>query len=128
MLKQVVFGEATERDIRQLMTLLMRGDLSQAEIGAFLAALSCLRLDHKPDILAVCADIMASAALSIPLKFDRSHFQIADIVGTGGDGHNTFNASTTAGLVLAGVSKLYNLPLLTAKVTFKSACLAPDLG
>jgi len=27
---------------------------------------------------------------------------ICDIVGTGGDGHNTFNVSTTAGIVASG--------------------------
>jgi anthranilate phosphoribosyltransferase len=33
---------------------------------------------------------------------DRDHDFIVDIVGTGGDGYDLFNASTTAGIIAAG--------------------------
>lgn len=71
------------------------------QIGAFLTALHFTRLDRRPDMLAAAAQCVRDRALKAELA-DREKDFIVDIVGTGGDGHDTFNVSTTAAVVAAG--------------------------
>jgi anthranilate phosphoribosyltransferase len=72
-----------------------------AQIGAFLTALHLERIERRPDSLAAAAEVLRSRALKAEV-IDRDDDFIVDMVGTGGDGHNTFNVSTTAAIVAAG--------------------------
>ena len=77
------------------------GSIDPTQIGAFLTALHVSRLERRPESLATAASLLRSKA--IPASVDRGDEDfVVDIVGTGGDGHNTFNVSTTAAIVAAG--------------------------
>ncbi|KAI0312934.1 hypothetical protein OF83DRAFT_1176161 [Amylostereum chailletii] len=77
------------------------GAVLPAQIGAFLTALHLFRVERRPEILAIAADVLRHRALKADVEaWDKDI--VVDIVGTGGDGHNTFNVSTTAAVVAAG--------------------------
>ncbi|KAL1922251.1 uncharacterized protein VTP21DRAFT_9790 [Calcarisporiella thermophila] len=82
------------------MTEIMEGNASPAQIATFLTALKLHKLDHNPEIVATCANVMRDHALQVPLDEMLSK-SVVDIVGTGGDGQDTFNCSTAAGIVAA---------------------------
>lgn len=69
--------------------------------AAFLTALKSHGLDSNPEIIQGCARAMRDHSVKITLP-PEIHQEIVDVVGTGGDGHNTFNVSTTAAMVAAG--------------------------
>jgi len=71
-----------------------------AQIGSFLTALHVERIERRPESLAAAAQVLRERALKAVVEDD--HDFIVDIVGTGGDGHNTFNVSTAAAIVAAG--------------------------
>ncbi len=80
---------------RDVMNEIMSGEATQAQIGGFLVA---LRLKGETaDEIAGCAEAMREHVL--PVKPQRD--DLVDVVGTGGDGANTFNISTAAALVAA---------------------------
>ncbi|KAG0235748.1 anthranilate phosphoribosyltransferase [Actinomortierella wolfii] len=82
---------------------IMEGRATHAQIGAFLVALKLSKLDRNPAIVASSAIEMRNHGLPIPFEgFSELQDQLVDIVGTGGDGHDTFNVSTTAAIVAAG--------------------------
>ncbi|CAE8603369.1 unnamed protein product [Polarella glacialis] len=80
------------------MKELMAGEATAAQTGAFLALLTLDRC--KPGIIHALAHVMRESAN--PVEIQRSSGPIVDIVGTGGDGQDTFNISTAAGLLAAG--------------------------
>jgi len=85
--------EAASDAMREIMT----GEATPAQLGAFL---SLLTLDRcKPGIVHALAEVMRSSAIPVPVPREGNF--IVDIVGTGGDGQDTFNISTAAGLVAA---------------------------
>ena len=91
------------------MTSLVDSSASAAQIGGFLAAIRLCQIDRKPRYIAIAAEVMRKAALSVVYTGPTDHFAVngydgglVDIVGTGGDGHNTFNVSTAAAIVSAG--------------------------
>jgi len=80
---------------RDVMNEIMSGEATQALIGGFLVA---LRLKGEtPDEIAGCAEAMREHVLPVKPRRD----DLVDVVGTGGDGANTFNISTAAALVAA---------------------------
>lgn len=72
-----------------------------AQVGAFLSALRLSGIDAQPDVVAQVAHVMQRHALDVDVGH-HGDGPVCDIVGTGGDGHNTFNVSTTAAIVAAG--------------------------
>ncbi|KAI8909051.1 glycosyl transferase family, a/b domain-containing protein [Gorgonomyces haynaldii] len=88
----------TPQVVRQITADIMDNKLSQAQIGAFLIAIKYLGLESDPKTVAAVADAMRNAAVPVPSLPEG----LCDIVGTGGDGQNTFNVSTAASIVAAG--------------------------
>lgn len=80
------------------MRELMCGAATPAQTGAFLALLTLDRC--RAEIIHAFADVMRANA--VPVEVPRNGSLLVDIVGTGGDGQDTFNISTAAGLVAAG--------------------------
>lgn len=74
---------------------------TEAQIGAFLTALTLSKLDQRADMITACAKVMRRYSIPVETVADAEGL-VVDIVGTGGDGHDTFNVSTSAGIVAAG--------------------------
>lgn len=84
------------------MGLIFTPDVVQpVQIGSFLTALHIEHLERRPEYLAAAAKVLRGRALKAAVEDAETDF-VVDIVGTGGDGHNTFNVSTTAAIVAAG--------------------------
>ncbi|KAI8826839.1 glycosyl transferase family, a/b domain-containing protein [Fimicolochytrium jonesii] len=85
---------------------IMAGRATNAQIGAFLVLLKQTGLETDPAIVAAVASAMREAALGVEkgcVNGDTGDIgEWVDIVGTGGDGMDTFNVSTAAGIVAAG--------------------------
>jgi len=77
-----------------VMNEIMNGETSQVQTAAFLAALSTK--GETIDEITGCAAGMRAKAKTV-----EHGFQLLEIVGTGGDGSNSFNISTTASIVIA---------------------------
>lgn len=84
----------TYDEAKQAIDEIMSGDVPQSVIGAFLTALAMK--GETDDEIAGAADGMRSKATPFELGCHA-----LDVVGTGGDKSNSFNISTTAGLVAA---------------------------
>src|SRR5512142_2043031 len=79
-----------------VMSEIADGGATPAQVGAFLAS---LRLKGET------VDEIAGAAEVMRARVDRVHVHrdvFVDTCGTGGDGQNTFNISTTAAFAVAG--------------------------
>ncbi|RKO90294.1 glycosyl transferase family, a/b domain-containing protein, partial [Blyttiomyces helicus] len=72
-----------------------------AQIGAFLVALELTKKSSDPAIVAAVAGALRDAACVIN-DGEGVAGEVVDIVGTGGDGLDTFNVSTASGIVVAG--------------------------
>ena len=82
-------------DMQSVMYTIMQGEATPAQIGGLLVALR-MKGETVEEITAA-ATVMHN--LSAKVSVDRPH--LVDIVGTGGDGSNTFNISTTSAFVIA---------------------------
>lgn len=78
-----------------VMEEIMSGQVTPAQFGAFVTALRMK--GETADEIAGLASVMRSKAIRV-----NTSEPVVDIVGTGGDGTNTFNISTTAAFVIAG--------------------------
>ncbi len=96
-LSQIVSGsDLTMAESRAVMSEIMKGEATQAQIGAFITA---LRMKGETvDEIAGCAQAMRESAIQVKPKRN----QLVDTCGTGGDGKGTFNISTTVAFVAAG--------------------------
>jgi anthranilate phosphoribosyltransferase len=87
--------DLTRVEAREAMNEIMGGEATPAQIAGFLVALRAK--GETPDEIAGCAEAMREHVLQVrPRRRD-----LVDIVGTGGDGANTYNISTAAALVAA---------------------------
>ncbi len=87
-------GDLDYETAKAVMNSMMDGTATHAQMGALLTGLR-MKGETVEEITA-CASVMREKGLTInPVR------QVIDIVGTGGDGTNTFNISTTAAFVIA---------------------------
>ena len=86
----------SKMEAHQMLVNIAEGQYSDAEIAAFLTVFRMRRI--KADELAG----FRQALLDLCVAIDLSEFNTIDVVGTGGDGKNTFNISTLSSFVLAG--------------------------
>lgn len=97
--KSLNAGKVDIEEVRNALEEIFVGGVPDVLLGAFLALLS---LDNPKvqdsAVIAACASVMRSHAAAADLDASGG----IDIVGTGGDGKNTFNVSTASALLVAG--------------------------
>ncbi len=86
----------SESEMADMMTEIFSGEITDAQIGAFMAALATKGETFEE--LAGAARIMRRKAVRVQTSAET----VVDVVGTGGDGAHTFNISTTTAFVVAG--------------------------
>ena len=95
-LNQLAEGQSLSRDeMRAVMTEVMTGAATPAQIGALLMALR-IRGETIDEIV---GDAEVMRGLVTRVQVPQEH--LVDLVGTGGDGANLFNVSTAASFVVA---------------------------
>ena len=99
MIKEAILKLAKKEDLayetaQEVMDEIMSGKASPVQMASYLTALS-LKGETIDEITASAAGMRAHC---IKLLHDMN---VLEIVGTGGDGSNSFNISTTASLVIA---------------------------
>ncbi len=107
--KVVERRDLTEGEMIEVMNQIMSGECTAAQIGSFITALR-MKGETVEEITGA-ARVMRERATPIRvgtgvLDIDRDEINIdqetiLDVVGTGGDGTNTFNISTTVSLVVS---------------------------
>ncbi len=95
LLEQLLTGaDLSSTQMQELMHACMSGELTEGQIAAFLVLLR--RKGETVEELTTAARVMLEFAHGIDLGNN-----LIDIVGTGGDGKNTFNISTLSSFVAA---------------------------
>lgn len=85
----------SQQESHALFDCIIRGEMDPLQLASLLTALKIK--GETPDEIAGAAEALLANANPFP----RPDYEFADIVGTGGDGSNTFNISTTAAFVAA---------------------------
>jgi anthranilate phosphoribosyltransferase len=99
-LAELIAGrDLDESAAHQVMTTILRGEATAAQIAGFLVALRA-KGEHVDELTGLLDSAMEEATI-VPLS-DDERGRCVDIVGTGGDGSHSINVSTMAALVIAG--------------------------
>ena len=88
--------DLSETEMAQMITDIFSGEITDSQVGAFMASLAAKGETFEE--LAGAASAMRKKARRI----QTSAKTVVDTCGTGGDGAKTFNISTTAAFVVAG--------------------------
>lgn len=87
--------DLTREEMQSVMTTIMTGEATPAQIGGFLIG---LRMKGETiDEITAAAQVMRELATKVEISGEH----VVDIVGTGGDGSSTFNISTASCFVVA---------------------------
>ena len=81
---------------REALLMLARGEVNKSQAAAFLTVYLMRNISVEE------LEGFRAAMLELCIPADLAEFDPIDVCGTGGDGKNTFNISTTASFVLAG--------------------------
>ncbi|HLS87376.1 MAG TPA: anthranilate phosphoribosyltransferase [Burkholderiales bacterium] len=105
-MKQITIAEAIQRTVEHrevfhdemlhIMRQIMRGELTPAQIAAFIIGLRVKK--ETIGEIAAAAQVMRELATPVPVKDTRN---LVDTCGTGGDAARTFNISTCAAFIAA---------------------------
>ncbi len=90
--------DLTAAEAEEAMTIIMTGQATQAQIGAYLVA---LRMKGET-VEEITGSARAMRAQSSHVPCEVNGDPLLDTAGTGGDGAHTFNISTAAAFVIAG--------------------------
>lgn len=103
MIKEAIVKIVSKEDLTydeaySVINEIMSGNTTQTQNAAFLAALSTksTKAETIPEIAGCAAAMRAHSQ-----KVDCGNLEVLDLVGTGGDGSNSFNISTTSAIVVA---------------------------
>jgi len=95
-INEVISGNDLSRsDMHTVMQTIMQGEATPAQIGGLLVALRIK--GESVDEITAAAEVMRELATKV--NVDKTN--LVDTCGTGGDGANTFNISTTSAFVAA---------------------------
>jgi anthranilate phosphoribosyltransferase len=89
----------TTQQAQEALLKIGQGEANNSQIAAFLMGI------QQKGITVDELEGFREAMLSLAVQIDLSDFDAMDIVGTGGDGKDTFNISTTSAFVLAGAGQ-----------------------
>jgi len=89
----------TSQQAQEALLKIGQGEVNNSQIAAFLMGI------QQKGITVDELEGFREAMLSLAVQIDLSDFDALDIVGTGGDGKDTFNISTTSAFVLAGAGQ-----------------------
>lgn len=96
-LEDIIRGkELSQETMSQMITEILSGTITHAQIGAFMGALSTKGETYQELIGA------ARAMRRKATRIQTTRSVVLDTCGTGGDGASTFNISTTTAFVVAG--------------------------
>ncbi|KAM7214492.1 Glycosyl transferase [Rhypophila decipiens] len=102
-------------EIAQAISYFFTNQVSDVQAGSLLMCLHFTGLDRQAEVLQKTAAAMLKSAAKIDSESLRAvveqrgrkegdyHGGLCDIVGTGGDSHNTFNISTTASILASSL-------------------------
>ncbi|KAL8414234.1 hypothetical protein RB594_005454 [Gaeumannomyces avenae] len=105
----------TAQEIADAIAHFFTNQVSDAQAASLLMCLHFTGLDRHADVMAKTAAVMRAAAPRIDLEQLRAVIArkglaqgaykggMCDIVGTGGDAHNTFNISTTSSIIASSL-------------------------
>ncbi|VEU20035.1 DEKNAAC100371 [Brettanomyces naardenensis] len=89
-------------EFSKALGLIFDGEANDIETSSFLTALQLRKLHFNAEFLATAVETILQYSEKIPAtSVDKDGY--IDIVGTGGDSKNTFNVSTSAAIVGAGM-------------------------
>ncbi len=101
-ISKVMGGESlTMVEADEVMTQIMAGEATPAQIGAYLAA---LRMKGET-VAEISGSARAMRRPAVPIRPRTGPAELVDTCGTGGDASGTFNISTTAAFVVAGTGQ-----------------------
>lgn len=96
--------DLTAQDIAEALDIILTSDeVPDVQISGFLVGARAVSRDHQEDFILAAVRRLKKSANMIPTAEITSQDGFVDIVGTGGDGQNTFNVSTTAAIVASGM-------------------------
>lgn len=96
LLKLLDYQYLTQTESRKLLSAIVKGEVPDTQLSAIIT-IFLMRSISVDEVLGFREVLME---MRVPI--DLSEYKAVDIVGTGGDGKNTFNISTTASFVVAG--------------------------
>lgn len=101
-INKVMTGESLNiEEAEEVMSQIMAGEATPAQIGAYLTA---LRMKGET-VEEITGSARAMRLLAAPVRPNTAPTELVDTCGTGGDGAGTFNISTTAAFVVAGAGQ-----------------------
>lgn len=105
----------SDTEIAAALALIFDNRLSAVQCSSLLTVLHSTERDREPLTIAKCAEAMRAVAAQPDRKSLRQVLRsrgrkegsykggLCDIVGTGGDGHSTFNISTTSSIIASSL-------------------------
>jgi anthranilate phosphoribosyltransferase len=95
-LQQLYQGQDLKQDdVTEIFSQVVTGQVDDIVLSSLLTALK-IKGEQPEEIAGAAAALIANAT-----AFPRPNYEFADIVGTGGDGHNTINISSASAIVAA---------------------------